>query len=125
MKRVIIAAVIIFAIIGYSAAAAAVIRSENTELIAITEEITLYSSNGDDGNASAAAERLCEKWYDFERKMSVFVRDDRLNTLSASVAKIPAYITSANDELNAELESIRRQLNLIYRSELPLWYNIL
>ena len=125
MKRVIIAAVIILAIIGYSAAAAAVIHSENSELTVITEEIAFYSSNGDTGNASAAAARLCEKWYDFERKMSVFVRDDKLNTLSASVAKIPAYITAANDELNAELESIRRQLNLIYRSELPLWYNIL
>lgn len=125
MKRVIIAAVIIFAIIGYSAAAALAIRSENAELSAITEEIALYSNSGDNENASAAAARLCEKWYDFERKMSVFVRDDKLNTLSASVAKVPAYITAANDELNAELESIRRQLNLIYRSELPFWYNIL
>lgn len=125
MKRVIIAVIIILAIIGYSAAAAVVIHSENAELTALTEEIALYSKNGDSENASAAAARLCDKWYDFEHKMSVFVRDDKLNTLSASVAKIPAYITDANDELNAELESIRRQLNLIYRSELPFWYNIL
>lgn len=125
MKRVIIAAVIISAIIVYSAAAAMTIKSENAELAAITEEIALYSEKGDVGNASAAAVRLCEKWYGFERKMSVFIRDDKLCALSASVAKIPAYITAANDELGAELESIRRQLDLIYRSELPTWYNIL
>ncbi len=125
MKRVIIAIIILHPIIVYSTVAALVISSENAELTALTEEVALYSKNGDSENASAAAARLYEKWYDFERKMSVFVRDDKLNTLSASVAKIPAYITDANDELNAELESIRRQLNLIYRSELPFWYNIL
>ena len=125
MNRVITAALIIAAIIGYSAFAAWVIKNENDELIAITEEIGEYNKNDDIANASAAAERLTEKWNDFERKMSLFVRDDKLYTLSVSVSKVSPYITAANDELNAELESIQRQLRLIYRSELPLWYNIL
>lgn len=124
MNRVITAVLIIAAIIGYSAFAAWVIKSENDELIAITEEIAEYNKNEDIANAKAAAERLTEKWYDFERKMSLFVRDDKLNTLSMSVSKVSPYITAANDELDAELESIQRQLRLIYRSELPLWYNI-
>lgn len=125
MKRVIIAAAIIAAIMVYSASAVVIIKNRNSELIEVTEEIREYNKIGDSEKAAAAAEVLQNKWYAFEREMSVFVRDDKLNTLSASVAKIPSYINSANDELDAELESIHRQLNIIYRSELPTWYNIL
>ena len=125
MSRIITAFVIICAIMGYSAIAAWIIKSENEELAAITEEIAVYNENGDTANASAAAERLTEKWGRFEKNMSVFVRDDKLYTLSTSVSKVSPYITAANDELDAELENIRRQLRLIYRSELPVWYNIL
>lgn len=125
MKRVVIAAAIIAAIMVYSASAAVIIKNRNSELIAVTEEISEYNKTGDSEKAAAAADMLQNKWYAFEREMSVFVRDDKLNNLSASVAKIPSYIAAANDELDAELESIHRQLNIIYRSELPTWYNIL
>lgn len=125
MKRVVIAAAIIAAIMVYSASAVVIIKNRNSELIAVTEEIREYNKIGDSEKAAAAADVLQNKWYAFEREMSVFVRDDKLSTLSASVAKIPSYITAANDELDAELESIHRQLNIIYRSELPTWYNIL
>lgn len=125
MKRVVIAAAIIAAIMVYSASAAVIIKNRNSELIAVTEEISEYNKTGDSEKAAAAADMLQKKWYAFEREMSVFVRDDKLNNLSASVAKIPSYIAAANDELDAELESIHRQLNIIYRSELPTWYNIL
>lgn len=125
MNRVVIAAAIIAAIMVYSASAVVIIKNRNSELIAVTEEIREYNKIGDSEKAAAAADVLQNKWYAFEREMSVFVRDDKLSTLSASVAKIPSYINSANDELDAELESIHRQLNIIYRSELPTWYNIL
>ena len=125
MSRVITAFIIIAAIMGYSAIAAWIIKGENAELISIAEEVAEYNKNGDTANAGAAAERLTEKWSRFEKNMSVFVRDDKLYTLSTSVSKVQPYITAANDELDAELENIRRQLKLIYRSELPMWYNIL
>ena len=125
MSRVITAFAIIGIIMCYSAFAAWVIRGENAELVSIAEEIAEYNKNGDTAKASAAAERLTEKWGSFEKNMSVFVRDDKLYTLSTSVSKVSPYITAANDELDAELENICRQLRLIYRSELPMWYNIL
>ncbi|MCH5192743.1 MAG: DUF4363 family protein [Oscillospiraceae bacterium] len=125
MSRVITAFVIIGVIMSYSAFAAWVINGENRELVSITEEIAVYNENGDTAKASAAAERLTEKWSRFEKNMSVFVRDDKLYTLSTSVSKVSPYISAANDELDAELENICRQLRLIYRSELPVWYNIL
>lgn len=125
MSRVITAFTIIAVIMGYSAFAAWVINGENAELVSIAGEIAEYNKNGDTAKASAAAERLTEKWGRFEKNMSVFVRDDKLYTLSSTVSKIPSYITAANDELDAEIENICRQLRLIYRSELPMWYNIL
>ncbi len=124
MSRVVTAFSIIAAIIAYSFFAAFAIRNESSELISITEEIKELNKINDAVNADAAAEKLTEQWYDFEKKMSIFVRDDKLNELSRAVSKVRPYITDANDELNAELENIDRQLWLIYRSELPTWYNI-
>lgn len=125
MKRVVMAVCLILAIIAYSVAAALIIRHENAELISVIDEISAYSEKGDSEKASAAAEVLNLEWYDFERKMSAFVRDDKLNTISASVARIKPYIEEANDELEAELQNISRQLTILYRAELPMWYNIL
>ncbi len=124
MSRVVTAFSIIAAIIAYSFLAAFIIRNESSELISITDEIKDLNKINDAVNADAAAEKLTEQWYDFEKKMSIFIRDDKLNELSRSVSKVRPYITDANDELNAELENIDRQLWLIYRSELPTWYNI-
>lgn len=124
MNRVIVSFCLLVGIVLCAVGSAEVIRNENDELIEIIDEIILYSENGDDGMASAAAEKLSVKWNDFERKMSLLVRDDKLNTVSASVARIKPYVSDANDELAAELQNIRKQLGIIYRSELPVWYNI-
>lgn len=113
------------AIAIYSVFAAFVIRNENDELSQIIDEISMHDQNDDSEKAYAAAERLNDKWYKFERKISIFVSDDKLNIISASVARVKPYVTDANDELKAELQNISRQLELLYRTELPTWYNIL
>ena len=64
-------------------------------------------------------------WGRYERKMSLIVADEKLKDLSIAISKVKPYCREANDELIAELENIKRQLELIYRSELPFWYNIL
>lgn len=125
MSRIITSVCLMLAIMAYSAFAAFVIRNENDELSQIVAEISMHNQNGDTEKTSAAAERLNDEWYRFERKMSVFVRDDKLNIISASVARVKPYVTEANDELEAELQNISRQLELLYRTELPTWYNIL
>ena len=124
MNRVVTAFSIIAAIIAYSVFAAVVIRREKDELIAVTDEIIAYNDLGDKENAYASAEKLSGIWSDLEKKMSVFVRDDKLHELSKAVSKVGPYINAANDELDAVLHNIRRQLQLVYRSELPTWYNI-
>ncbi len=125
MNRVIMSVCLMLAIIFYSTASAFIIGHENNKLISVIDEISAYSEKGDSEKAVAAAELLSLEWYKYERRMSVLVRDDKLNTISASVARIKPYIEEANDELDAELQNISRHLTIIYRTELPMWYNIL
>ncbi len=125
MKRVKIAFVLIAAIVVYSVTAAVCLIDWQEDFVVIIDEIKLYSENSNSGNASAAADKLTDEWIHLEKKMSIFVSDEKLNSISSSVAKVPGFVTEANDELDAELESIRRQLKLLCRNELPVWYNLL
>ena len=125
MNRVKTAFLLMAAIVIYSVIAVLFLNGWQSNINAIIDEIKLYSENGDSGNAFAAADRLTSEWSELEKKMSVFVGDEKLNSISSSVAKIPQLAAKANDELDAELESIRRQLKLICRGELPVWYNLL
>ena len=125
MKRVAMAFSLIGAIIVYAAVASLCLINWQGDVTEIIDEIKLYNESGDTGKTSAAADRLTDEWKSLEKKMSIFVCDEKLNNISSSVAKVPQFVDEANDELDAELESIRRQLKLICRGELPLWYNLL
>lgn len=125
MKRLKSAFALIAAIILYSVIATLCLMKWHSDIDITVDEIKLCNQKGDSGKASAAADELTDKWTSLEKKMSIFVCDEKLNNISASVAKIPQFVTEANDELDAELESIRRQLELLCRGELPLWYNLL
>lgn len=125
MKRFVIALVLMAAIIAYSVTASVCLINWQRDVTDIIDEIKFYNENGDSGKISAAADKLTDEWAELEKKMSIFVRDEKLNSISSSVAKVPQFVTEANDELDAELESIRRQLKLLCRGELPLWYNLL
>lgn len=125
MSRIITAVCLMLAITLYSVFAAFVIHNENHKISQIVDEISMHNKNGDSEKASAAAERLNTEWDKFEIIMTVFVRSDKINTISSAVARVKPYVTEANDELEAELQNINRQLDLLYRAELPTWYNIL
>lgn len=125
MSRIITAVCLMLAITLYSVFAAFVIHNENHKISQIVDEISMHNKNGDSEKASAAAERLNTEWDKFEIIMTVFVRSDKINNLSSSVARVKPYVTEANDELEAELQNISSQLDLLYRAELPTWYNIL
>lgn len=125
MSRIIIAVCLMLAIMLYSVFAAFVIHNENDNILQIIDEISMHNKNGDSEKAFAAAERLNTEWDKFEIIMTVFVRSDKINTISSSVARVKPYVTEANDELEAELQNISSQIELLYRTELPTWYNIL
>lgn len=125
MKRPIIAAAALTLILIYSISAVWLIKKENSRLENVLDVIQTCCENDDMETAAENAATLEELWYDYRRIMSVAVNDDRLSELGTAIAKIRPYAEEANDELEAELESIRRQLDMIYKSEIPLIYNIL
>lgn len=125
MKRAIVAVCILAAVIAGSITAILVIKKENSKLISILDEIQLCCENDDMEGAAEKAAELEELWYKYERRMSVIVKDERLKELNTTIVKIRPYSEEANDELEAEIQNIRRQLGLIYKSELPYFFNIL
>lgn len=125
MKRPIIAASALILILIYSISAVWLIKKENSRLENVLDAIQTCCENDDMKSAAEKAAALEQIWYDYRRIMSVAVNDTRLSELGTAVSKIRPYAEEANDELEAELESIRRQLDMIYKSEIPFIYNIL
>lgn len=125
MKRTIIAFVLLAAIILWSVMGILIVRKENNVLVGIIENIKLCCENDDMINAEKLAGQLETVWKRYERKMSLIVADEKLKDLSIAISKVKPYCRDANDELLAELENIKRQLELVYKAELPFWYNIL
>ncbi len=119
MKRTITAFILLSAVIIWSVSGIFIVKRENAVLIRTIDRI----ENSEQSEQYAI--ELEKLWKSYEKKMSLIVADEKLTELSMSVAKVRPYCIDANDELSAELENIKRQLELIYRSELPLWYNIL
>lgn len=125
MKRTITAFVLLAAIIIWSVMGIFIVRKENSVLVGIIENIKVCCENDDMINAEQLAGQLETVWKRYERKMSLIVADEKLTDLSIAISKVKPYCRDANDELLAELENIKRQLELVYKAELPFWYNIL
>lgn len=125
MKRTITAFVLLAAIIIWSVMGIFIVRKENSVLVGIIENIKVCCENDDMINAEQLAGQLEIVWKRYERKMSLIVADEKLTDLSIAISKVKPYCRDANDELLAELENIKRQLELVYKAELPFWYNIL
>jgi hypothetical protein len=132
MNRVILSAILMAAAICYSVFSAVFSASEAVEIRRLTKQIdelnTIYIMSGDivtETQAIALAEKLEHLAETYENKVSLFVRDERLSSLEYSAARIKHLIRYGSDEVSAELENIREQVETISESERPYWYNIL
>jgi 2-methylisocitrate lyase-like PEP mutase family enzyme len=132
MKRVVLSAVLIVAAICYSIFSAWFAVSESREIKQLTLQIeelnTAYIATGDgiiQAEALSMSEELERLAEHFENAVSLFVRDERLSSLEYSAARVRHLIRFGSDEVSAELESIREQVETIAEGEQPFWYNIL
>ncbi|MDR0987517.1 MAG: DUF4363 family protein [Ruminococcus sp.] len=132
MKRVILSTVIIAAAVIYSIGSAVFADKSAAEIKSLTERIEaayLLYAETDDSTAYVASMELSEKLEreaeKYENAVSIFVRDERLSTLEYSAARVRHLIKYGSDEVSAELESVREQVETIAESEIPFWYNIL
>lgn len=124
IKRLIIAVSVLLGILAYSAFAALTIRNESRYIISLLDEVKAYSEKDDMAAAEEKAAELEEEWFSYRSRMSFMVREEKLNELNVTIAKIRPYSEEANDELEAEISNARRQLEILYREELPLAANI-
>jgi hypothetical protein len=132
VKRVVIAAAIIVGAVLFSVLSAAFSAKESREIIILTQEIgaltEAYKLDGFQSAQSEAirvAEKLERQTENYENAVSLFVRDDRLTALEYSIARLKHLIRYNADEVAAELENIREQVETIAEGERPYWYNIL
>lgn len=125
MKRVVISFCLLSAIVIYSFTGTFFIRKENNRLISLLDEIQVCYESKDINGALIKANELDKEWELYERKMSMIVRDEKLNNLGMAVARITPYISNENEEFNAELKNIYHQIYMIYHSEFPAWHKIL
>ena len=100
------------------------IRTEKEQITALLDEIANAGENKDMQTVYEKTEQLEEMWTESRRRLSCLVREEKLNDLSEVITKIQPYSEEANDELEAEINNVRYQLNQMYLAEIPSWENI-
>ena len=74
--------------------------------------------------AMVLAAELEDYCFSYCKTISMLVNSDKTTTIRGAVKRIKPLIEMESDEISAEIESIKGLLEQLYRSELPLIYNI-
>ncbi|MBQ8827024.1 MAG: DUF4363 family protein [Oscillospiraceae bacterium] len=125
IKRLIVSLSVFVLIIVFSFFSVNRIKTEKDRLTLQLDEIAEAGEAEDMETVYRLTEQLEEMWTESRRKLSFLVREEKLNALSEVITKIQPYGEEANDELEAEINNVRYQLNQIYLAEIPSWENIL
>lgn len=125
MKRIAISVILLSVIFIFSFSAIFIIKHKNKELTSILSEVQVLTENKQYDKAALKAEELSAVWEKYEKTMLLFVKDEKVNEINISISKIKPFIKEQNEELPGELLNVLNNLNYIYKSEIPFWYNIL
>ncbi len=125
MKRIAISVILLSVIFIFSFSAIFIIKHKNKELTSILSEVQVLTENKQYDKAALKAEELSNAWRNYEKTMLLFVKDEKINEINISISKIKPFIKEQNEELPGELLNVLNNLNYIYKSEIPFWYNIL
>lgn len=125
MARVKIALWLTIGIMIYSTCTLFILNYQNNKFKDIVEQVQILYDSGDRQAALEKSNELNDAWHRYERAVTVIVHDDHLQQLNVSVARITPLLANDSDELTAEIQSIYHELDQIYESEFPTWYNIL
>lgn len=125
IKRLIVSLAVFLLIISFSVFSVSSIHREKERLTALLDEIAQASEAEDMETVYIKTEQLEEMWTESRVRLSCLVREEKLNDLSEFITKIQPYGEEANDELEAEINNVRYQLNQLYLAEIPSWENVL
>lgn len=124
IKRLVAALTVFAVIITFSSVSVSSIRTEKERLTALLDQIAHAGEGEDMQSVYRLAEQLEAQWTESRKKLSCLVREEKLNELSEVIAKIQPYGEEANDELEAEINNVRYQLEQMYLAEIPSAENI-
>ena len=117
MKRMIFSSVLLGAVLIWSLIGGRLLCTTADSLIADIDKIEQLYNSGRKTEALELSKDFSNKWNDSEKLLSLMVHDEKIGSLNFSAAKITPLIETDNDELTAELQNIRHQLERIKQSE--------
>lgn len=124
MSRFKISLCIFAIVIVFSIGSGCIIRNKTKNLLERLRIIQSLSEEGDASAAAYAADEICIYWQDCYKKLNPLVKTEKLRDINSSIVRLSSLIDEGSDEINAEIESVRRQTEILYQSEEPFIWNI-
>ncbi|MDL2233741.1 DUF4363 family protein [Ruminococcaceae bacterium OttesenSCG-928-L11] len=126
MKRVIIAAILLPCMLAVGLFSMYRVNGTYDAVTRITADILESSRDGHSDKTESLIHDLQERWMAEENVLTHYVRHNQIETVGQSVAKLHAlFVNDDTASLEAELYSIRWQMENIRRSEAFQLENIL
>ena len=124
MTRLKISLFIIAALIGTSIYQGVLVSKECVSLMEQTTQAEEFFRSGNTEKSVDITAELQEKWEDFRKGASVFVRNNKLTELDRLVARVHHLAENESEELASELSELYHLLDLLKNSEIPKWTSV-
>ena len=124
MRRLIISISLLTIVLIYSVSSLFFIKYKNEKLVTAIEEVQALYENNNYFEASKKSYEVNEMWESYKKTLLITVNSEKVNEISISIARISPFISTENEKLTEEFQNIFYQLNQIYETECPTWYNI-
>lgn len=122
MKRIIIITVLIVSILAGSVLSLWFTKRTIGQMHVLEESIRTAQENGK--SMQTETERFCRYWDRCYDKLSLIENSDELEIIDESISRLNAIAENSPEEMNAELDSICRQLDMLYQNQLPSFYSV-
>ena len=124
MQRVKFCFVALLIMIGISVYSLILINKQCKELNSIINELSYEVEIGNNKEALIKAYELKTEWDENYKIFFTLVKHDKLSSVNASIPRIISYLNNNSDDLNAEISSLRSEIDFIIHTEIPYFYNI-
>ncbi len=125
MKRLILGIALAVTAIGLSVFEMIYINTGIKKTEENIERTAVYQSEGETRLCAEAADRALECWENFNKGLNVFVNHQEPDKISDNIIELRQTVCSDGDDSKIVYAKIKRQLDSLWRNELPVLENIL
>ncbi|MGN0454404.1 MAG: DUF4363 family protein [Ruminococcus sp.] len=125
MKRLILGIALAVTAIGLSVFEMIYINTGIKKTEENIERTAVYQSEGETRLCEEAADRALECWENFNKGLNVFVNHQEPDKISDNIIELRQTVCSDGDDSKIVYAKIKRQLDSLWRNELPVLENIL